>query len=67
MAKTQVIPAYLKKYPEAVVGKALERYPLDYEMQYDSETGLPLWEVDVNAAQRHAYILGYMDAMNVQP
>ena len=58
-----VIPAYLKKYPQEVLDKALEKYPLEYEMQYDSETRLPLWEEDVNATLRHAYILGYMDAL----
>ena len=61
----ETIPAYLKNYPKEVLDKALERYPLEYEMQYDEQTNLPLWEIDVNATLRHAYILGYMDAKNV--
>lgn len=58
-----VIPAYLKRFPEEVVNKALEKYPLDYETVYDEQTRLPLWEEDVNQIPRHAYILGYMDAL----
>lgn len=57
------IPAYLKKYPEEVVKKALEKYPLEYRMVYDEETNLPLWEEDVNQVPRHCYIIGYMDAL----
>ena len=61
----QAIPAYLKKYPEEVLKKALEKYPLEYEWTYDDQTNLPVYEVEVNAVPRHAYILGYMDALNV--
>lgn len=60
---THAVPAYLKKYPKEVLDRALEVYPLEYEMKYDPETLVPLWEEDVNATLRHAYILGYMDAM----
>lgn len=61
-----IIPAYLKKYPEEVVKRALEKFPLEYEMKYDEETRLPLWEEDKWAVERHWYIIGYMDGKSAR-
>jgi hypothetical protein len=58
-----VIPGYLKKYPKEVLDKALKKFPIEYEMQYDEETNLPLWEVDKWSVERHWYIMGLMDAI----
>ena len=59
------IPAYLKKYPKKVLEMALKKFPIEYEMKYDLETYLPLWEEEKWSVERHWYIQGLMDANNL--